>query len=230
MKIAVISDLHLGAGAADSFGHSDIDFLAFLKRLESDFEKIILLGDIWETLTAMAPYRPRQALKNAKLAHPELAQRFERSNYLYVHGNHDIITELDGVPSEVEIESDGVKLLFTHGHHHDWYWDGLRWMPEFFVWIGAWARRVGLKALYDICYALDIGFSKPSTHPMRDSFQRWAYSLAHHRDADVVVTGHTHHAMVSEHGSVVFLNSGNCSEGKYSYLAIDTKRDLYAVC
>jgi predicted phosphodiesterase len=230
MQIAVISDLHLGVGVADSFGHSDIDFLGFLKRLESDFEKIILLGDIWETLTAMAPYKPRQALKNARQAHPELAQRFECYNYLYVHGNHDIITELEGIPSEAMIESDGVKLLFTHGHHHDWYWDGLRWVPEFFVWLGAWARRVGLKALYDICYALDIGFSKPSTHPMRDSFQRWAYSLAHHRDADVVVTGHTHHAMVSEHGSVVFLNSGNCSEGKYSYLAIDTKRDLYAVC
>ena len=45
MQIAVISDLHLGAGgAADGFGHDDGDFLRFLRFLERNFERIVLLG------------------------------------------------------------------------------------------------------------------------------------------------------------------------------------------
>ena len=51
MEIAVISDLHLGTGgAADGFGHDDAEFLRFLSFLERNFERVILLGDIWETL------------------------------------------------------------------------------------------------------------------------------------------------------------------------------------
>jgi len=47
MKLAVISDLHLGAGdLADGFCHDDGEFLRFLTFLENNFERVILLGDI----------------------------------------------------------------------------------------------------------------------------------------------------------------------------------------
>ena len=40
MKIAVISDLHLGRGdGSDRFGHDDAEFLRFLDFLEGDFER-----------------------------------------------------------------------------------------------------------------------------------------------------------------------------------------------
>jgi len=44
-----------------------------------------------------------------------------------------------------------------------------------------------------------------------------------------VVTGHTHRAARTEHGSRLFLNSGSCSEGQLSFLSIDTRRGDYAV-
>jgi predicted phosphodiesterase len=49
------------------------------------------------------------------------------------------------------------------------------------------------------------------------------------RKFDVVVTGHTHWAARSEHGSRLFLNSGSCSDGKLSFLSLDTRRGDYAV-
>src|SRR6187399_117979 len=89
MKLAVISDLHLGAGdRADGFGHDDADFIRFLKFLEGNFERVILLGDIWETLQSRRLGSARQELELAQAAHPEIAKRFERPKYHYVHGNH----------------------------------------------------------------------------------------------------------------------------------------------
>jgi hypothetical protein len=92
VNIAVISDLHLGSeDVTDSFGHEDSDFLRFLTFLERNFERIVLLGDIWETLTVKCPWRARQGLAHAKSRHPEIARRFARPRYKYIHGNHDLI-------------------------------------------------------------------------------------------------------------------------------------------
>ena len=92
MKMAVISDLHLGdGGATDLFGHEDNEFLRFLQHLENNFEKVVLLGDIWETLTAPSPAGQLAELRRTQEAHQEIFQRFQRENYLYVHGNHDLV-------------------------------------------------------------------------------------------------------------------------------------------
>lgn len=64
----------------------------------------------------------------------------------------------------------------------------------------------------------------------RDSFQGWAMRLAHARNANVLVAGHTHIAMSELHQNRLFLNSGSCSEGRLSYLAIDTKCNRCDVC
>jgi UDP-2,3-diacylglucosamine pyrophosphatase LpxH len=57
MKIAVISDLHLTpSGAPNVFGHADAEFLGFLGFLEKNFERILLVGDTWETLTGKVRY------------------------------------------------------------------------------------------------------------------------------------------------------------------------------
>ncbi len=232
MKIAVISDLHLGPGdASDSFGHGDADFLRFLARLERDFERIVLLGDVWETLTSRRVFDAREGLRQARESHAALASRFERPQYLYVHGNHDIVAaHTEDIPAELLLDVDGVRLLFTHGHHHDWLIRRARWLSEACVWLGAWVRRAGLSAIYNLGYLLDNALSKPKVHCLKDTFQVWAYSLAKLRRADIVVTGHTHHAMRSERDSRLFLNSGSCSEGKFSYLVIDTRLDRYDVC
>lgn len=230
MQIAVISDLHLGSGdRADSFGHDDSTFERFLQRLESDFDKIVLLGDIWETLTSKQPYSPREGLQRAREAHPRLARRFERSRYLYVQGNHDRIAgEVESAPTELIIEADSQRILLTHGHPHDWLIRRARWLSECAVWLGGWAKRLGLGGLYRVGYGLDLWLSRPENIGV-DSFQRWALALASRRDADVVITGHTHVAHRNEHGGRIYLNSGSCCAGKSSYLAVDTRSQRYEV-
>ena len=231
MQIAVISDLHLGAGgAADGFGHDDAEFLRFLRHLEQNFEKVVLLGDIWETLTGRLPGDPGAELRAAHAAHPEISARFAGKQYLYVHGNHDLVAgATDGVPDELVLRADGVRLLFTHGHQNDALIQKRRWMSELGIWLGGWIRRLGMGALYRMFAALDERRSGVSSDSASCPFQRWAMDLAVSREADVVITGHTHLAMRAEHGSRLFLNSGACSEGNVSFLSLDTRRGCYGV-
>lgn len=230
MKLAVISDLHLGVGdRADSFGHDDAEFLQFLKFLEGNFERVVLLGDIWETLQSRRLGSAREELALARAAHPEIAKRFQRPRYHYVHGNHDIVAGLFGVPDELALSADGVRLLFTHGHQNDDLVMRRRWLSDLGVWLGGWIRRVGLGAFYRLCAEIDGLRGGLSPDAQRCAFQRWAVGEAARREYDVVVTGHTHLAARSEHGSRLFLNSGSCSEGQLSFLSIDTRRGDYAV-
>jgi predicted phosphodiesterase len=231
MKLAVISDLHLGPGdPSDRFEHGDESFLRFLDFLEAEFEQIVLLGDIWETLTPTRGFSARRGLRESRQTHARLAARFERPAYHYVHGNHDYVArEVDSAPEELILEADGTRLLFTHGHLHDKLVTHARWVSESGVWIGGWLRRFGLGALYQRIDQLDRGRAGAQVDPARCSFQRWAVELARERGADVVVTGHTHLPLRAEHGDRLFMNSGTCSDGKLTFLALDTRAGTFAV-
>jgi UDP-2,3-diacylglucosamine pyrophosphatase LpxH len=231
MEIAVISDLHLGrGGAADGFGHDDAEFIRFLAYLEANFERIVLLGDIWETLTGSLPGDPAAELLSARTAHPEIARRLSRRRYGYIHGNHDLVAgAVLAAPDEMAIEADGVRLLFTHGHQGDPLVAKRRWLSELGVWIGGWIRRLGLDALYRMLSSVDEWRTGSSTDSTRCAFQREWVGQATRRDVDIVVTGHTHIAARAEHGSRLYLNSGSCSDGNLSFLAIDTRRSRYTV-
>ena len=230
MKIAVISDLHMGRGdAADRFGHDDRDFLAFLDALEADFERIVLLGDIYETLTSLKPLAQAQELQAVKRAHPEISERFESAPYHYVHGNHDLIAgDIDSAPSAFQLDVDGTNILFTHGHHHDWVVNQLRWLSESGVWAGGWLLRMGLSPMIRMFEYFHTAMAGISSDPEVCSFQRWAIASAHSCNADIVVTGHTHIGIQAEHGDRLFLNSGSCAKGNYSFLSLDTSAGQYA--
>ena len=231
MQLAVISDLHLGRrGPTDGFGHDDADFLRFLTFLERNFEQIVLLGDIWETLTGALPGHAADELRAAQEAHPEITRRFRRRKYRHVHGNHDMVArDVDGVPEEITLRADGVRLLFAHGHQGDDLCANSQSTSEFGVWLGGWLRRLRLHPVYRIASYVDTWRGGISPDSTRCSFQRAWMGRAERRDVDVMVTGHTHLAARAEHGDRLYLNSGSCSEGKFSYLAIDTRRGDYTV-
>ena len=208
----------------------DADFLRFLSFLESNFEKIVLLGDIWETLTSKLPWTPRHALEACYAGHPEIAKRFQGNRYQYVHGNHDIVSAYHGVPEFWNVAADGVRLHFTHGHMHDLLIRRARWASELAVCFGAWLRRFGFGPLYRVFEELERAVTSTDPNPEVCTFQRWAVERARRSEADIVVTGHTHISARSEHQNGLFLNSGSCSYGNYSFLSLDTRRGDYRVC
>ena len=232
MKLAVISDLHLGPGGrVDGFGHRDGEFLRFLSFLEREFEQIVLLGDVWETLVSLRPRDAVAGLRASRAAHPEIARRLDGPKYRWVHGNHDIVAGPLGLaPPELELRAGKTRLLFTHGHLYDVIVRRARWMSELGVWLGGWLRRVGLGPMYRLFDGLDRWRSGHHAAAGDLSFKRWAAALARSRAADVVITGHTHVAARAEVDGHLFLNSGSCSGGRFSFLSLDTAAGTYAVC
>lgn len=229
--IAVISDLHLGArDTTDSFGHDDGDFLRFLSFLERNFERIVLLGDIWETLTSSTPRGHAEELRLARGRHKEIAERLRRRAYTYVHGNHDWIAgDLEGAPSEVRWNYQGTSLVFAHGHQSDGLVMKARQLAEAGVWLGGWIRRAGLEATYEFFDRIDRVRGRYHSEDEPTGVEAWAMARAERERADVFVTGHTHIPRRSEHGSRLFLNSGSCADGAISFLAIEPKTGHYAV-
>lgn len=230
MLIATISDLHLGFGdRADLFQHRDDAFLSFLDYLEDDFERIVLLGDVYETLTSHRYMDARRSLARCRQAHPKLVERFERPKYSFVHGNHDIVTaDLERAPEELVIKDGSARLLFVHGHQSDPIVMRHRWLSELGVWAGGWVRRAHLDPIYRAFSRFDRRRGGVSEAPDKCLFQRFFVDVAKERGADVVVTGHTHVAVRAEHGDRLFLNGGCCAE-TMSFVAIDTRAGNYEV-
>lgn len=228
MKLAVISDLHMGRGDAhDPFGHDDGEFLRFLRFLEAEHERVVLLGDIWETLTA--PRGPRRVaeLEACHAAHPEIARRLAGPSYVYVHGNHDAIalSRLGALP-DLSLERDGVRLLFTHGHLHDWAIRRIPRFAELAARFGAWVRRVGMHTVYQLLDRFDALVH--GNHGAADaSFERWALGQADRHAADVVIAGHTHRGGRWEREGTVYLNTGTCSGGALAFASVDTTAGTY---
>jgi predicted phosphodiesterase len=227
MELAVISDLHLGRGdPGDRFRHDDGAFLRFLDHLERNFERIVLLGDVWETLGSRRLGDYVAELGRAQAAHPEIARRFRHPRYAYVHGNHDLVARrVWKAPGELTIQADGVRLFLTHGHDHDWIIHRLNWLAELGSWVGAALLRWGQEALFHV---LDRWYSgRPDRDPSRCSFRRWALALAETQSADVIVTAHTHAPACELHGPRLFMNSGTCAYGRYSFLGLDTRTQRF---
>ena len=232
MQVAVISDLHLGVGdRSDRSGHRSDKFLNFLDFLEANFERIILLGDIWDPMTTPGRVNAREGLRLCREAHTALSDRFAtKKPYTYVHGNHDFAAgALEGAPEHYTLEADGVRILFTHGHHHDVLVRHAPWLADFGVWLGGWLLRMRMSPLYSFAERIDSARCGLSIHAKACSFQRWAVEHARHRRADVVVTGHTHLPLKRQHDDVLFLNSGSCTQGRFTFLSLDTKKSDYAV-
>jgi UDP-2,3-diacylglucosamine pyrophosphatase LpxH len=132
--IIVIADLHLGDPLANKAGFSNF-IQDFLEPNQDDISRIVLLGDIldlWGRSNSQVLLQNRDIL--TRLGQLDMTKN-------YIAGNHDyaIFTllgqssvsipadttgVLDKVSEILELQNDGLKLRFIHGHQID-YWAAL---------------------------------------------------------------------------------------------------------
>src|SRR5262249_57149970 len=95
MRIAVISDLHIGSEdfSADGFGE-------FLDHLEGEHDEIILLGDVFECYFPVLPWKALAEYERFDGQYHEITRRFRSAKYTLLSGNHDmVLRRARGVPS-----------------------------------------------------------------------------------------------------------------------------------
>ncbi|MCA9634405.1 MAG: metallophosphoesterase family protein [Myxococcales bacterium] len=226
MRIAAISDLHIGPrGWMDEFRHREADFLAFLDRLEEEFEVIVLVGDVFQTDHAMVPGR-RGAVRHLMAAQrrlPALAERFARAPYRYIHGNHDAIARDHlGAPESLRLEADGFVAYFIHGHQFDPLFRRVEPLTRAASWFTGRLRFVGLRAVAEWFEGNDIRIKHERFHHDAGPYLSAGRRLLQEEGADVVVMGHTHVPARVETPEGLVVNSGSCSVGQQVYVAIDT--------
>ena len=229
MQIAVISDLHLGAkNRLDRFSRADdaeARLTAFFERLEGHVDKVVLCGDIFETLRAALPGPSEDDLKASLEAYPEVARRvMDDPRYVLVHGNHDIITKDVLGAAEFHHERDhGLELVFFHGHQSDRLARGNAPLSRLGVWSGGVLERLGLPITQRVDTVRGQRIPEPDTPGLDPNrLERASVALGKSMGADVVINGHTHQLVRHEVDDVIYLNSGTCLTGRREAVLIDT--------
>lgn len=226
MRIAALSDFHIGArGYMDEFRHHEAAFIAFLERLERDHDRIVLVGDIYQTEHALVPGTRAAAaqLARARARMPALCERLQGPQYQYVHGNHDAIAGPElAAPEQLQLCADNFTVVFIHGHQFDPVFQRARAAAQAATWFTGRLRRAGLRPLAQWFEGRDVAIKHKRFGHADGPYARAARTLLRERSADLVVMGHTHvpHLHSWPEGRVV--NTGSCARGRRTHVSIDT--------
>ena len=227
MKIACISDLHMGDGkSSDSFQHKENHFLSFLDFLEDQYDQIILNGDIFETYKSLKVNTPAEQLLRVQNYYGNINLRFLQKKYILIAGNHDSILESLGYPlSYLHQDENGGKYLFLHGHQFDPIRSsGI--IPPAASWFFGFLERTGWKNAESYFSWIDeeIGYKtgKNNVFLLREGAKEIC-SDSKGENPGHVIMGHTHEMPgIIECGESTYINSGACLKGRIQFVHIDT--------
>tara|TARA_R110000787_G_scaffold2353_7_gene9390 strand:- start:1988 stop:2728 length:741 start_codon:yes stop_codon:yes gene_type:complete len=235
VQVAVLSDLHLGVkDKLDQFYRAEgaeQQLYSLLDYLERTVDKIVLLGDVFETLRAKTFNTEKELVRILK-AYPEFASRIlDNPKYELIQGNHDLDTvKLLGAKKDLILEDHGEKIYLMHGHQLDPmvsdFWTNH--FEHFGVWAGGWFARLGFDWTNNM-NKISKKKALEDSWPIGD-FEKMSAMVAKDRGCGIVVTGHSHHPMKKELYGALYLNSGARVEGRHDLVFLDTVHkdyDLY---
>jgi len=218
MRIAVISDLHIGAEdfRPDGFGE-------FLDHLEREHDEIILLGDVFECYFPVLPWRALAEYDRFDRLYHDITRRFRSPKYTVLSGNHDmVVRRARGIPSTTVREARGYRILLSHGFENESaYRSALRIrLVEMYMWFVYRLKRLGFPALYAYSYRMDYELNVKDGGAVHVEAARELVR----RGYDVVVFGHTHvERHVELRGGGTYINTGDCVRRRM-YASLDLER------
>jgi UDP-2,3-diacylglucosamine pyrophosphatase LpxH len=231
MRLAALSDFHIGARAGmDEFRHDEAAFLERLARVVDTHDRVILVGDIYQTEHAFQPGR-RAAARQLHLARrrlPRLARALDRLDY--IHGNHDFVARDElGARTELRVDADGCAVLFTHGHQFDPVFNRAYLAARAATWFTGRLRRAGLRPVAHYFEQKDIAIKHGRFGHAAGPYAAAAAALMRERGLDFVVMGHTHVAHRHDLPQGTVVNTGTCSGGRFTVVTLDTAARTVAI-
>ena len=224
MRIAVISDLHIGTHArSDTFQHAPAAFERFLDALEDDHDHIVLLGDVYQCDHGWSPKNSRRELAKARARSTWLTRRLEQPHYTLVHGNHDAILRQEGVPTEIWMgREDPFPTLLIHGDSFDPVIQRAPGVSGLATWASGRIRSAGLRPIAQWLEDRDIEIKGQRLQTPGGPYVRGARERMRREGARRVVMGHTHIPWCHTVAEGIILNSGTCCRGKRMFASVDT--------
>jgi predicted phosphodiesterase len=226
MVILIISDLHIDCG--DNFGTFGWKPARFIKTLDKliescGAEQVILNGDIFD----LYKYTFKQVYKK----NFELISYFNRKNFIYLRGNHDIFNPFAKDFHHIA-NSKGQSIYIEHGHNAD-FLNGTRIGRAISILGFSILKKIihipFIQKLYFKAVEYDDGVNRiPKKY---NTYRYLKYALRLLLNYDVVILGHTHkiesYKTYYLSQKKVFLNSGTCSLGRLQAIILDTESLKY---
>ena len=225
-----LSDVHLGSKAAQA--ELLVDFLRV-----HDAEKIYLVGDIVDGWRLKRAWHWPQS-------HNDVVQKLLRkarkgAEIVYVPGNHDeflrgfLGRHFGGVEvrrNDIHVTADGRRFLVMHGDEFDVVVRNARLL----AYLGDWAydAAIAVNVLFNFARR-KLGFPYWSISAWAKmkvknavnfigTFEKALADEAVKHDCDGVICGHIHHAQLTTHSGIEYVNTGDWVE---SCTAIAERRD-----
>ncbi len=222
LRIAVISDLHLG-----TFGCRAKELLAYLKSIEP--EVLVLNGDIIDIWQFSKKYFPKSHMKVVRYI---LKMAMNGTKIYYITGNHDeMLRKFTGMSfgnieliNKLEINLDGVKTLFFHGDVFDFSVQHAKWLAklggkcyDWLIHLNTFVNFVSEKfGGKRVSLSKAIKSSVKQAVSFIQNFEEAAVQYAAQEECEVVICGHIHQSADKisniKGKDVRYLNSGDWIE------------------
>lgn len=225
MRIAAISDLHIGArDRTCGFRHDPGAFGRLLDQLEAGHDEIVLLGDIWQLDHEALPGRgpALRALRLARARAGWLDRRIDGGGYTVVHGNHDAWTReaLDARTRVVRTHG-GRTAVLVHGDAYDPVLGSAPRVSHGATWFTGRLRWAGLRWPAEQLEEQDVQIKARRFQGADGPYVAGARALSAAHGAQLVVMGHTHVPTLIDTGGAVLANTGTCSRRRFMGVSID---------
>ncbi|MCJ8502873.1 metallophosphoesterase family protein [Desulfatitalea alkaliphila] len=221
MRIAAFGDLHLThRPALDKHGADEVALLRFDDHLTRSHDRILLLGDIFQTDYGPYPGSRAEVFGAITERYPRIFRRWRAAPCTMLYGNHDRITQgLMGAVQQVRMVVDGLRMWFIHGHQFDPFIERRGQVPYVVTWMIGGLRRMGWHRLADYLEG-----------PLYQAGQR-RFPILHGEArqemidgaVDLVAMGHSHTIAWRALGKGLYLNAGDCTTQRMQYLSLDTQ-------
>lgn len=239
VDIVVISDVHLG-----TYGCHARELLYYLKSIKP--KVVILTGDIIDIWQFSKRYWPKSHMKVIKHLMHWMTKKVK---IYYITGNHDeMLRKFSGfkmgsfkiVDKLVLPVSEGKSAWFFHGDVFDVTMQHSKWLArlgavgyDLLILINRFANFISERILHTGKLSLSkrIKNSVKSAVKFINSFEQTAADIAITNSYDYVVCGHIHQPemrqITNEHGSVMYLNSGDWIENLTALEFVNGEWSIY---
>lgn len=237
VDIVVLSDIHLG-----TYGCQAVELLRYLKSIEP--KHVILNGDIIDIWQFSKRYWPSTHMMVIKQIIDYVAKGIPVH---YIPGNHDeMLRKFKGfslgtltISNKLSLKIDGKQIWIFHGDVFDVVMQHSKWLArmgavgyDILILINSFMNFVSLKmGKGKISFSKKIKNSVKSAVKFINNFETTVCDIAATNKFDYVICGHIHHPEIktvfTQHGEVVYLNSGDWIENMTALEYNDKEWRLY---
>jgi predicted phosphodiesterase len=219
MRLACVSDLHLGVAEMNRCTTPPAALRKLLDELRGSHDELIGVGDLYDLSRPRRLGGWEQHYRQIRAAWREVAALLDEVPSVF--GNHDEWLAGRGVPEERAWATGAGLVLARHGHQ----WDGgLKRLPGLEIaanFVAGWGHRLGWRGIDGAFQgAQEIAQGAESrTH-------RGACAVLEAGLADVLVMGHTHRLGLEVVAGRLLVQTGSHCHGYQDWASIDTDRGV----